>query len=129
MNRTVIAAVFACILLISSAYAAVPEGTHKFDGNCAYGLTMGKQVPTDCKVTWKDPATHATYCFLNEHNKAEFVKNSSVNTAKAAAEYQKFAALKKSSDTLSDAHGKVAKAQEGMEHAGSVAHDTTTAGH
>ncbi len=88
------AALASLVVFSASAFAATPPAKGMFEGNCAYGLTMGKVVPTDCSVTWTDPASKNTYCFLNEQNKSEFAKNTSMNESKANAEFAKISSLK-----------------------------------
>ena len=82
----------ASTLIASAAFAADNHADMGQYGNhCAYGLTMGKQVPTDCHVNWVDPASHKKYCFLNEENKANWAKDTATNIKKANEEYTKLA--------------------------------------
>ncbi|MFA5900916.1 MAG: hypothetical protein WC829_17585 [Hyphomicrobium sp.] len=60
------------------AYAADPE----FAGTCAMGLAEGKQIKTDCTVTWTSPQGKL-YCFGNEDAKAAFLKDPETNLHKA----------------------------------------------
>lgn len=100
----------ASIFVASSAFAATSPSDAKYGGNCAYGMSVGKVVSTDCSITWADPATKATYCFLNEQNKAEWAKNVAMNQAKADAEFAKTNALKAGAEAQNNALNQAADA-------------------
>ena len=46
--------------------------TDEFDGECVMGLTLGKDIKTDCSVN--TTFNGKTYCFGNETAKAVFLK-------------------------------------------------------
>ncbi len=88
MKKIVISlAAVAMMFGVSSAFAADGE----YAGHCAQGLTMGKQVQTDCKISWQDTATHKNYCFSSEAMKADWAKDTKANIAKADAAFAKVA--------------------------------------
>lgn len=62
--------------------------TGEFGNHCAYGLTSGMQVKTDCSINWKSPS-NKTYCFSTEEAKASWAKDAAANEAKATAEFGK----------------------------------------
>jgi YHS domain-containing protein len=73
-------------LLLASAAAWAAEG--EFGSQCALGMTMGKNVPTDCSVNMKG-TDGKTYCFSNEEAKAAFSKDVEGNLKKAQDFYAK----------------------------------------
>jgi|GEM_PF-2432224 len=73
----------------------------EFGNHCAWGLTMGKQISTDCSVNWKDSTSGKIYCFSSEAFKTDWAKNTASNTAKASAEFTK---LSKASTTEPATH-------------------------
>ena len=81
----------AFVLLASPmAFAETKAGTHgEFGNHCAMGLTMGKQVTTDCSINWTDSKTHKTYCFSSEAMKNEWAKNTEANEKKASEQFAK----------------------------------------
>ena len=89
MKRIVVAAIAS--LFVSGVAFASPT-TGEYGNHCAWGLTMGKQVATDCKINWQDSTTHKTYCFSSEEAKSSFAKDTAGNTKKADAEYTKISA-------------------------------------
>lgn len=60
----------------------------EFGGNCTMGLALGKEVKTDCKITWTDDATHKTYCFSSDAMKNDFAKDAKGNLTKAEEHYK-----------------------------------------
>lgn len=93
--RKVISALAVTLLAAGTAFAAdtaTPGTVHgEFGNQCAYGLTMGKQVMTDCKINWQDPTTHKTYCFSSEEAKTNWAKDVKSNIAKADTTFGKVA--------------------------------------
>lgn len=79
------------VLSAAPAFAADTHGstTHEFDGMCATGLVMGKEVKTDCKINWTDEKTHKTYCFSSEEMKKTFAADTSTHIKKAQENYSK----------------------------------------
>ena len=70
-----------CSGLTVAAWAVAGE-----DGNfCAEGLTLGKDIKTDCSVN--AVIDGKTYCFGNETAKTLFMKDVHGNLAKAQAYY------------------------------------------
>jgi len=103
MKKLVAAALSLTLGLAATAFAATPPTNAKYGGHCAWGLTKGQAVPTTCEVTWTEPTSHATYCFLNEQNKAEFAKNIPTNVGLADAEFAKIDASKQATAALGNA--------------------------
>lgn len=92
----------------ASASAAVPQGT-KYDGWCAYGLTKGMKVATDCSINWKN-TDGSTYCFSSVEHKNDWAKDITANIAlsdagwsKLAADTQAKAAMNQAADALKTA--------------------------
>jgi len=79
MKKIIIASAMA--LLASASYAATGE----FSQECAYGLSMGKHVATDCTVNEKIGGK--TYCFSSAEAKSKFMADASGNMAKAEETY------------------------------------------
>jgi YHS domain-containing protein len=77
--RALIAATAIGTMMLATAAFAATEG--EFDNMCAMGLTMGKEVKTDCSINAQIDGK--TYCFGNEDAKAEFMKDPAGNLAKA----------------------------------------------
>lgn len=64
----------ATALLASSSLAFAAMG--EFADNCAFGMSMGKAVKTDCSIAEKIGSKN--YCFSSEEAKAAFMKDSSL---------------------------------------------------
>jgi len=76
--------VFAALLtLLSNAYAQDPE----FGGQCAYAMSEGQKISTDCSVLWLAP-DDKIYCFFNEDAKQKFLKAPGENIKRAQAAWQ-----------------------------------------
>lgn len=73
------------------AAVAVPFAAHaaegEFGGQCAMGLALGIPLQTTCDVTWKWE-DGKTYCFSSEKSKADFLKETKQNLAKAQKFYK-----------------------------------------
>jgi YHS domain-containing protein len=67
--------------------AASYAGKGEFGDLCATGLTMGKEVKTDCSINQKIDGK--TYCFSGEEPKAMFMKDPKANLAKAQQNFDK----------------------------------------
>lgn len=71
------------ILAVCFATTTAVQGAEaEFGKNCALGLTMQKQIPTDCSVSWVSD-NGKVYCFSNEDAKTEFLKDVGANVSKA----------------------------------------------
>jgi hypothetical protein len=59
----------------------IPLSQGEFNNSCVQGLALGKVVPTDCSIS----ATIGgkTYCFSSQRAKADSMKDSVGNLAKA----------------------------------------------
>jgi YHS domain-containing protein len=68
--------------LATSALAA----TGQFDNLCAEGLSLHKQIKTDCSVNAN--LDGKTYCFGNGQAKQDFMKDPKANLSRADAYYQ-----------------------------------------
>ena len=102
MKKIVISlAAVAMAFSVSSAFAA-DAATGEYGNHCAMGLTMGKEVKTDCKINWQDTATHKTYCFSSEEMKADWAKDTKANIAKADEAFKH--TMAKGAATTTDAH-------------------------
>jgi len=75
MKKIILASAMA--LFASASYAATGE----FDKECAYGLSMGKHVSTDCSVNQQIDGK--TYCFSSPEAKSKFMADASGNMKKA----------------------------------------------
>lgn len=107
MKKAIIAFV-ASVLIAAPAFAATTDATKgEFGNHCAYGLTMGKQVMTDCKINWVDKGK--TYCFSSEEAKANFAKDAAANVKKAEEGF-----AKASAGTTHDAHATKEEAHKSM---------------
>lgn len=76
----------AAVLLASSAFALAAG---EFGDHCAFGLSMGKQVKTDCSIN--ENIEGKTYCFSNDQAKANFMKDAKGMLAKAQDNWAKMA--------------------------------------
>jgi hypothetical protein len=85
--KKIVAAAIASLLVAGSAFASPTTG--EYGNHCAWGLTMGKQVATDCKINWTDSTSHKTYCFSSDEAKTNWAKDTTTNTKKADAEFSK----------------------------------------
>ena len=94
--------IVAMLIAATSAWAVTPDDA-KYAGHCAYGLSKGMQVTTDCSITWTKPGTNELYCFASQTNKEMFAKDLSANILKADAEYTKIAANNMASTHLQNA--------------------------
>jgi YHS domain-containing protein len=82
---TVSTAALAVALMLgvaTTAYAATGE----FGNMCSWGLANHKDVATDCSVNTS--IRGRTYCFSSPEAKANFLKNSTSNLAKAESFYR-----------------------------------------
>jgi YHS domain-containing protein len=78
MRAYIASAAIGTMMFATAAFAAT---TGEFDNMCAMGLTMGKEVKTDCSINAEIDGK--TYCFGNEDAKTEFMKDPAGNVAKA----------------------------------------------
>jgi len=61
--------------------------TGEFNNMCTEGLSLGKDINTDCSIN--TVLDGKTYCFGSKEAMAEFMKNPKENLAKAQAYYSK----------------------------------------
>jgi YHS domain-containing protein len=68
------ALLLAVALLVGAASTAIPAEPDEaeFDGECAMGLALGKEIKTDCSISTVYEGK--TYCFGNETARALFLK-------------------------------------------------------
>jgi hypothetical protein len=85
--RKLIVSLALVLLAAPAAFAGETPKTGEFGNHCAMGLTMGKQVQTDCKINWTDPTSNKTFCFSSEEMKSEWAKNTAANTKKATEQF------------------------------------------
>jgi hypothetical protein len=78
------------LALLSNACAADAE----FDGECAMGLSLGVQNPTDCSVFWLGP-NDKVYCFSSQTAKDRFLEAPQENLSRAQAAWDDPANLKR----------------------------------
>ncbi len=76
------ATLLAGAFLVMSSIAFADAGRGEFGGQCAYGLSIGKQIKTDCKVSHQDDRGF-TLCFMNEQVKNKFMSSYDKNLSKA----------------------------------------------
>ncbi len=81
MKKTIVA--IALSLFAGSAFAAEAKG--EFNNECAYGMSMGKKVQTDCSV--KQEIGGKTYCFSSEEAKSKFMSSAEANVEKAEEQF------------------------------------------
>jgi YHS domain-containing protein len=86
MRRRYITSAFAGALLLGLGTAAL-AATGEFDNMCAEGLSLGKDIKTDCKIN--TTIEGKTYCFGSEQAKKDFMKDPKANLAKAQSYYNK----------------------------------------
>ena len=84
MVRGYITSAFAGALLLGLTTAAL-AATGEFGNMCAEGLSLGKDINTDCSING-DFKGH-TYCFGSAQAKTDFMKDPEGNLAKAQAYY------------------------------------------
>ena len=92
--RKLLSAIAVTLLVASTAFAADTATAPikgEYGNNCAWGVTQGKTVHTDCSVNWVDTTTHKTYCFSTQEAKASWAKDTKASITKADAEYPKVA--------------------------------------
>jgi YHS domain-containing protein len=75
MRKILLAAVLA--LFATGSFAAKGE----FNEECAYGLSVGKHVKTDCSVS--EQIGGKTYCFSSPDAKTKFMADAQGNMKKA----------------------------------------------
>ena len=72
-------------LLLGFGLAAFAATNGEFDNMCAEGLSLHKDIKTDCSVNAS--LQGKTYCFGNDKAKMEFMKDPHGNLAKAQTYY------------------------------------------
>lgn len=87
--KKVFLACAASLLCVGSAFAATPT-SGEYGNHCAYGLTTGKAVKTDCSINWKS-TDGKTYCFSSQSAKESWAKDTTGNIKKADAQYSTIA--------------------------------------
>lgn len=93
--KSLIAISIVALSLSLNAFAADSLASKgEYGGTCAEGLAMGKEMKTDCKISWIDAASKKTYCFSSEGMKTAWAKDTKTNVMKADAEYAKMTAEK-----------------------------------
>ncbi len=63
--------------------SSVAMANTQFDKHCAWGLSQGKKVKTDCSDFIADNRTGKVYCFSNNQVKYQFFSNYEDNIKKA----------------------------------------------
>ena len=76
------------LAVVPSAFA---DAKGEFDGLCAYGLTKGMDVKTDCSINWTDPSTSRKYCFSSAAAKSSWSADTRGNLGRAEASYRALA--------------------------------------
>ena len=84
MSRGYITSAFAGALLLGLTTAAL-AATGEFNNMCTEGLSLGKDVNTDCSINAL--LDGKTYCFGSEQAKTDFMKDPKGNLAKAQTYY------------------------------------------
>ena len=81
---------FAILLAVAApAWGADPE----YDGDCAWGMSEGNRISTDCAVVWLSPEGKI-YCFFNQAAKEKFLQAPQENLQRAQAYWDNPAVLK-----------------------------------
>ena len=78
------------LVLLPGAYAAEPE----FDGQCAYGMSIGQKHTTNCSILWVGP-DDKLYCFSSPAAKQKFLESPKENLTRAQAFWEDPEKLKK----------------------------------
>jgi YHS domain-containing protein len=86
MVKAYITSAVAGAFLLGLATAALAI-TGEFNNMCTEGLSLGKDVNTDCSISAE--LQGKTYCFGSKEAMTEFMKNPTENLAKAQAYYSK----------------------------------------
>ena len=86
MVRSYITSAFAGALLIALTTAALAV-SGEFSNMCAEGLSLGKDINTDCSINGDFKGK--TYCFGSGQAKTDFMKDPTGNLAKAQTYYSK----------------------------------------
>ena len=86
MVRAYITSAVAGAFLLGLATAALAV-TAEFNNMCTEGLSLGKDVNTDCSINAE--LQGKTYCFGSKEAMTEFMKNPTENLVKAQAYYSK----------------------------------------
>ena len=84
MVRGYITSAVASALLLGLATAAM-AATGEFNNMCTEGLSLGKDIATDCSINAQ--LQGKTYCFGSKDAMAEFMKDPTGNLAKAQTYY------------------------------------------
>jgi YHS domain-containing protein len=84
MLKNYVTSAFAGALLLGLGTAAL-AATGEFDNMCTEGLSLHKDVKTDCSIN--TVIKGKTYCFGSEQAKADFMKDPEGNLAKAQEYY------------------------------------------
>jgi YHS domain-containing protein len=84
MSRAYITSAFAGALLLGLTTAAL-AATGEFSNMCTEGLSLGKDVQTDCSINAQ--LNGKTYCFGSKDAMTEFMKDPTGNLAKAQTYY------------------------------------------
>ena len=84
MSRDYITSAFAGALLLGLTTAAL-AATGEFNNMCTEGLSLGKDVQTDCSINAQ--LNGKTYCFGSKDAMTEFMKDPKGNLAKAQTYY------------------------------------------
>jgi YHS domain-containing protein len=84
MSRGYITSAFAGALLLGLTTAAL-AATGEFNNMCTEGLSLGKDINTDCSINAL--LDGKTYCFGSDQAKTDFMKDPKGNLAKAQTYY------------------------------------------
>jgi YHS domain-containing protein len=87
MMRTFTTYAVAGAFTLGLATLALAATHGEFDNMCAEGLSLHKQIKTDCAVSTSYKGK--TYCFSNDQAKGDFMKDPDANLAKAETYYSK----------------------------------------
>ena len=91
MNKVIAIALGSTLMFASQAMAGTGTAkTGEYENYCAWGMTQGKQVHTDCHINWKEASSGKTYCFSSEDAKKSWAENTTTNMTKADAEFAKW---------------------------------------
>ena len=81
-------------LAIVLAVATPARGADaEYDGHCAYGMSEGTAISTDCTVVWLSPEGKI-YCFFNQAAKEKFLQAPKENLMRAQAYWDNPAVLR-----------------------------------
>ena len=82
------------VVILLAVAAPVWGAEPEYDGHCAWGMSEGTAISTDCAVVWLSPEGKI-YCFFNQAAKEKFLQAPQENLKRAQAYWDNPDVLKK----------------------------------